>query len=92
MNNFETTTSLIKAFMVLVVTLIIGAFVFKINLITTARHNNKPVYEIEVNNFQNMETYTTTEYTRDQNTGCIKFKDEFGIKHTVCNNYTITEY
>jgi len=42
--------------------------------------------------FKKNETYTTREYTRDKESGCIIFKDEIGIKHVVCNNYTITEY
>jgi hypothetical protein len=71
---------------------IIGLFVFKIDMIAEARKNGKTVYEINVNSFNRIETYTTTEFTRDEKTGCIKFKDEFGLKHVVCNNYTITEY
>lgn len=70
----------------------IGLFVFKIDMIAEARKNGKAVYEINVNSFNRIETYTTTEFTRDEKTGCIKFKDEFGLKHVVCNNYTITEY
>jgi hypothetical protein len=71
---------------------IIGLFVFKIDMIAEARKNGKTVYEINVNSFNRIETYTTTEFTRGEKTGCIKFKDEFGLKHVVCNNYTITEY
>ena len=71
---------------------IIGAFIFKIGLVTDAKRNNKTIYEIEVNNYNNVESYTTTSYEKDKESGCIKFKDEFGMKHIVCNNYTITEY
>ncbi len=88
----DNTFGFFKAYMVVIIMLIAGGIAFKVSMVMDARKNNKTLYEIEVNNYRNVETYTTTEYTRDQTTGCIRFKDEFGIKHTVCNNYTITEY
>lgn len=71
---------------------IVGLFGFRVMMVTKATKDGKKVYEISVNNFQHMESYITNEYTRDEKTGCITFKDEFGLKHVVCNNYTITEY
>lgn len=50
------------------------------------------VYEITVNNYQTPESYLTSKYEKDAKSGCITFKDEFGFKQIVCNNYTITEY
>ena len=92
MNTFDKSFSFFKVMFVVVFIIIIGTFIFKIGLITDAKRNNKTVYQIEVNNFNNFESYTTTEYEKEEKTGCIKFKDEFGIKHVVCNNYSITEY
>jgi len=92
MNSFDKSFSFFKVMFVVVFIIIIGTFIFKIGLITDAKRNNKTVYQIEVNNFNNFESYTTTEYEKEEKTGCIKFKDEFGIKHVVCNNYSITEY
>ena len=76
----------------IVALLIVGGLIFKASLIADAKRNNKTIYQIEINNFNNVESYTTTDYERDEKSGCIKFKDEFGIKHVVCNNYSITEY
>jgi hypothetical protein len=76
----------------IIIATIVGCLILKINLITEAKKNNKTIYQIEVNNFNNFESYTTTEYEKEEKSGCIKFKDEFGIKHIVCNNYSITEY
>jgi hypothetical protein len=92
MDSFDRSSSLFKVVFLVVLIIIIGSFIFKIGLITDAKRNNKTVYQIEVNNFNNFESYTTTEYEKEEKTGCIKFKDEFGIKHVVCNNYSITEY
>lgn len=92
MNSFDRSFSLFKVMFVVVLIIIIGTFIFKVGLITDAKRNNKTIYQIEVNNFNNVESYTTTEYEKEEKTGCIKFKDEFGIKHVVCNNYSITEY
>lgn len=81
-----------KVIFVLVWILIIGMFIFKIALVSNAVNSDKPLYEISVNSFDGPESYLTTEYKRDQTSGCIKFKDEFGISRIVCNNYTITQY
>ena len=88
MRNF----TLFKIMFALIVLLIISTIVFKAGIIIDAKNHNKTIYQIEVNNYNQVESYTTTDYTRDKETGCIRFKDEFGIKHTVCNNYSITEY
>lgn len=70
------------------------AFIFvigtKLYLILGSR--DKTIYEIRVNTYDHPESYMTNEYTKDKESGCINFKDAFGFKHTVCNNYTITEY
>jgi hypothetical protein len=92
MDSFDKSFSFFKIIFAVIVVLIIGTFIFKIGLITDAKRNNKTVYQIEVNSYKNIESYTTTEYEKEEKTGCIKFKDEFGMKHIVCNNYTITEY
>jgi len=91
-DSFDRTFSLMRGFIVLVFILIIGMFLFRGYLIYGAKKGGKPMYEIEVNNFQQVESYFTKEYTKDEKTGCITFKDEFGIKRIVCNNYTITQY
>ena len=81
-----------KVIFVLVWIFIIGMFIFRIALVSNAVNSDKPLYEISVNTFNEPESYLTSEYERDQTSGCIKFKDEFGIRHIVCNNYTITQY
>jgi hypothetical protein len=90
--NFNRGFTFFKVVFVAIFLAIIGAFIFKIGLITDAKRNNKAIYQIEVNNYNHIESYTTTSYERDKESDCIKFKDEFGMKHIVCNNYTITEY
>jgi len=90
--NFNSGFTFFKVLFVGIFLAIIGAFIFKIGLITDAKRNNKAIYQIEVNNYNHIESYTTTSYERDKESDCIKFKDEFGMKHIVCNNYTITEY
>lgn len=92
MNLFNGYTNFLKVFFVIMILIIIGGFVFKVGLITDAKKNDKTIYQIEVNNFNSHESYITTEYEKEEKSGCIKFKDEFGIKHIVCNNYSITEY
>ena len=81
-----------KGFLALIFLFIMGMFIFKGIMIYNVKKSNKTVYEIQVNNFQQIESYFTSEYTKDKETGCITFKDEFGIKHIVCNNYTISQY
>jgi hypothetical protein len=81
-----------KGFFALIVIIIICVIAFRVNLVMNAKKDGKTIYEISVNKFNEVETYMTDSYTRDQQTGCIKFQDEFGIKRIVCNNYTITEY
>lgn len=82
----------IKGFFILIVLLIVGMLIFRVSLVMNAKKNGKQLYEISVNKFNETETYVTNSYTRDKETGCIKFQDEFGITRIVCNNYTITEY
>ena len=92
MDSFDRSFKFFRVIFVGVIIAIIGSFIFKVGLVTDAKRNNKTIYEIEVNNYNHVETYTTTSYERDKESDCIKFKDEFGMKHVVCNNYTITEY
>lgn len=75
-----------------IVCLIAAAFIMRIVLINNAVSEGKSVYEIKVNTFNEYETYITNKYVKDKESGCITFKDEFGFKRTVCNNYTITQY
>ena len=92
MREFNTMRAFIFVAIGLVFLLIIGMIFFRVNMVMDATKKGKTVYEVNVNTFKENEVYITTEYTRDKETGCIKFKDEFGIKHVVCNNYTITEF
>ena len=89
---FDRGFSLFKVFFVLVFILILGSILFKVSMYVNAKNSGKAVYQIEVNRFNETESYMTSDYTRDKETGCITFKDEFGLKHVVCNDYTITEY
>lgn len=91
-NSFDRTFSFTRGIVLMVFIFIIGMFLFRGYLIYDAKKGDKSMYEIEVNNFQNVESYLTKEYTKDEKTGCITFRDEFGIKRIVCNNYTITQY
>jgi hypothetical protein len=92
MDSFDRMFSFTKFFIIFVFIIIIGGIIYKGVMVVNAKNNNQTVYEIDVNTYNSVESYTTTEYTKDEKTGCIKFKDEFGLKHTVCNNYSITEY
>lgn len=92
MDSFDKSFNFVKIIIGFVIFLMIGTIIFKVGLISNTKKNNKPLYEIEVNSFNHVETYITTDYVKEPTTGCIKFKDEFGIKRIVCNNYTITEY
>ena len=89
---FDKGFSFFKVFFVLIFLLIIGGIIFRANMYVNAKNSGKAIYEIHVNRFNETESYMTSEYTRDKETGCISFKDEFGIKRIVCNDYTITEY
>lgn len=64
----------------------------KFVFIAKGMNSDGKVYEITVNSYDGPESYFAKGYEKDTETGCIKFKDEFGIKRIVCNNYTITEY
>jgi ABC-type Na+ efflux pump permease subunit len=92
MSSFDRTFGFVKFFIIFVFIIMIGGFIFKGAMVVNAKKNNQTIYQIDVNTYNAVESYTTTDYTRDEKTGCIKFKDEFGLKHTVCNNYSITEY
>ena len=79
-------TTLFKGFFIFVLLLILGTIAIRAKMVMNA--NGKTLYQIDVNNFNSHESYITTDYTRDKETGCITFKDEY----VVCNSYSITEY
>ncbi len=81
-----------KLFFGLIVLIILTFIGIRFTMISNSIKGGKSVYEINVNSFDKNESYITNEFTRDKETGCISFKDEFGIKRIVCNNYTITQY
>jgi hypothetical protein len=81
-----------KLFFALIVVIILTLIGLRFAMVSKSLKNGKTVYEINVNTFDRSESYMTNEFTRDKETGCISFKDEFGIKRIVCNNYTITQY
>lgn len=81
-----------KIFFGVVLSLMVIIIAFKFVFVYNVKQDGKFIYQIDVNSYNGVETYTTTEFTKDEKTGCIVFKDEFGIKRIVCNNYTITEY
>lgn len=85
---FKFTQGIIGAVFVL----IISFFAFNMYFVIDAKNNGEKVYQIQVNSFNGIEMYMTNEYTKDEKTGCINFKDMVGIKRIVCNNYTITEF
>ena len=92
MKTYDTTHSLIKMIMVFTIIAVIALVGSRAYFIYRGIKSKETLYQVNVNNFQTMETYLTREYTRDEKSGCITFKDGFGIKRIVCNNYTITEY
>lgn len=91
-NTFDSMSTMIKIFFGFVILVIIFTIGLRVNMVLDAKKTGKTVYEISVNKFNEVEIYITSDYTRDEKSGCISFKDEFGIKKIVCNNYTITEY
>ena len=92
MTSFDKNFSFFKVFFVLIFIVILSTIIFRVGMIVSAKNSGKTTYEIKVNSFSGSELYITNEYTRDKETGCISFKDEFGVKHIVCNDYTIIEY
>jgi hypothetical protein len=92
MTSFDKNFNLFKVFFLLIFIAIVGSIIFRASIIMSARKSGKTTYEIRVNSFKGSQDYITTEYTRDKETGCISFKDEFGVKQIVCNNYSISEY
>lgn len=84
--------SFVRSFMMIVILLIIGMVIFKVALVFKSINSGVPVYSVTVNSYGGYEEYLTKEFTKDEKTGCITFKDELGVKRIVCNEYTITEY
>jgi hypothetical protein len=89
---FDKTFSFFRIIFFVILFVIIGSFVFKSAMIYRSFNGGKKLYQVDVNSFNNVETYLTDSYVVDPNTKCLIFKDELGIKRTICNNYTITEY
>lgn len=80
----------IRVFIVLVVLMTVGSFIFRGMLVFKSYNSGETLYEITINDGENSTSYITTEYVvQDQ---CVKFKDEFGIRKTVCGHYTINQY
>jgi hypothetical protein len=71
---------------------IVAVGVFKGLMIGKALQSDKNIYQIDVDSFNGTETYFATEYIVDAKTNCITFKDALGMRRTVCNKYTLTEY
>lgn len=71
---------------------VITSIVIRIVMVSRAKGDNNVAYHIEVNSYGRYESYVTKNYTKDKTTGCIEFIDELGLKRTICNSYTITEY
>ena len=72
--------------------LVVSFILLRMDFMVETKTKGKTLYSVEVINFTKNETYLTSDYTRDEKTGCISFKDMLGVKRTVCNNYTISEY
>lgn len=82
----------VRSIVVIIFVGILFLIALKGYLIVGAKTRGEKIYEIEVNSFNGQEIYMTNEYTKDEKTGCITFKDMIGVKRVVCNSYTITEY
>ena len=82
----------VKVIFIGILSIVAISFIFRIVMIAGVWGSGGKVYTIDVNTFNSVESYTASGYERDDKSGCIRFKDEFGISHVVCNNYTITEY
>ena len=82
----------IKIMFIVLGVVVITSIVVRIVMISRAKGDNNVAYHIQVNSYGTYESYVTKNYTKDRTTGCIEFIDELGLKRTVCNSYTITEY
>lgn len=91
-NLFNDRGIFLKIIVTVVGFLVVSFILLRMGFMVETKTKGKTLYSIEVINFTKSETYLTSDYTRDKNTGCISFKDMLGVKRTVCNNYTITEY
>ena len=91
-DSFDTMFGFFRVFFILAFIGVIAMFVLRGTLVYNAMKGGKTMYQIEVNSFNQHETYLTSEFTKDEKTGCLTFKDELGIKRIVCNQYTITQY
>lgn len=80
----------VKLMFAFVFVIILGSIVFRAYMVIDSKNNNKSIYEITVNRGESSESYLTSDYTVQGE--CIKFKDEFGIRKTICGHYTISEY
>ncbi len=81
-----------KVVFIVMMVIVVALITFRASFIVNNIQKGEHVYYIEVNTFNQIETYVTTSYKLDSATRCLTFKDEFGFSKTVCNNYTITNY
>ncbi len=79
--------STVKTIVIMILMVILGLW-FKFFLYLRAESRGESVYEISLDN----NSWMCTNWTQDPGTGCIKFKDLSGIKHVICDNYTITKW
>lgn len=82
----------VKVIFIGIMAIVVISFLLRMVMVAGVWGKGGKVYTIDVNTFNSVESYTTNGYERDDKSGCIRFKDEFGISHVVCNNYSITEY
>jgi hypothetical protein len=81
-----------NVFFFLIVGIVVVSLLFRVYFVGSAIKMDKPLYEISVNKFGEVESYLTSKYHLDSTTNCITFKDELGIKRVVCGLYTISTY
>jgi hypothetical protein len=81
-----------KMFFGMVAAAVVGILIFKGIMIGTAVSKGERIYNIDVHTYVGVESYTAKNYTVDEKTNCITFNDMVGRKHTVCGNYTVTQY
>ena len=82
----------IKIMFIVLGLVVITSIIIRIVMVSRAKVDNNVAYLIAVNTYGSYESYVTKNYNKDRTTGCIEFIDELGLKRTVCNSYTITEY
>ena len=96
MNSITTRFRVMNSFIFFIIVIVffaaIGSVFYAGWFVYKGKSENRIIYIIDVNNFNGRQTHVTYDYEKDETTGCISFKDEFGIKRTICNNYSITQF